>query len=338
MKDATVLITGATGFTGSVLLRKLCERAGRVQAIARPSSDISAFADLPVKWYRGDVFDPATIESAVQGVQYIFHVAACYRTAGLSDEVYHDVHVKSTQRLVEAALKQPDFKRFVHTSTVGVHGHIDEPPADETYRFKPGDIYQRTKAEAETWLHTYAAEHDLPYTVIRPAAIMGPDDRRLLKFFKMACWPLCPLLGSGRGLYHLIHVDDLTELMMRAATHPDAQGEAFICGNDRAVRIDELGRCAAEALGYPFRPLRLPAGPFFVAGDLCEAVCKPLGIEPPIYRRRVAFYTKDRSFRTSKIRDVLGYTCRYTNESAIRDTALGYAARGWLPRRNEPTA
>ena len=328
----TVLVTGATGFTGSVLVRKLVERGVTVHAIAR-NEPPAALRALPVKWIRGQVYDPAVAREAVAGVQFVFHVAAAYRAAGIADEIYELVHVTSTKLLVEAAAAQPGFQRFIHVSTVGVHGHIDNPPADETYRFAPGDLYQNTKAEAERWLHANAARFNLDYTVIRPAAIMGADDTRLLKVFKLATKPVFPMLGFGRCLYHLIHVEDLADAMLVAATHPKASGEAFIIGNVEPIRLADMGRTIARALGYPFIPVRIPAWPFFLAAGLCEAVCKPFGLEPPIHRRRVAFFTKDRAFNTAKMRERLGFTPRFTNEQGILETAKGYVAKGWLKSR-----
>lgn len=327
-----VLVTGATGFTGSVLTRKLVERGVIVRAIAR-NEPPESLRSLPVQWFRGQVYDPEVVRAASAGVHVVFHVAAAYRAAGVADEVYELVHVTSTKLLVESVSGQPGFQRFVHVSTVGVHGHIDNPPADETYRFAPGDLYQNTKAQAERWLHENAPRFNLPYTVIRPAAIMGADDTRLLKVFKMATKPVFPMLGFGKCLYHLIHVEDLTDAMMLAATHPAAVGEAFIVGNTEPVRLVDMGRLIARTLGYPFRPIRIPAWPFFLAAGLCEAVCKPLGVEPPLHRRRVAFFTKDRAFNTAKLRDRLGFVPRYDNIRGIEETARAYAAKGWLKSR-----
>lgn len=329
-EGALALVTGATGFTGSVLVRKLCERGTRVRAVARGTSKLDELRDLPVDWIRGDVADAATIERAAAGVDYVFHVAAAYRESGLSDEVYRRVHVASTRLLAQAVLANPGFKRFVHVSTVGVHGHIACPPANEEYPFDPGDIYQKTKAEAELWLRDFAPKHRLPFTVIRPAAIYGPGDRRLLKVFKMAAKPFFPVLGRSKGLYHLIHVDDLTEVFLLAATHPAALGQVFICGDPAAVSLAQMVRSIAEEYGKMPRLIRIPAGPVFWLAGLCEAVCRPFGVAPPLYRRRVAFFTKDRSFDTAKLRDRLGYAYRWTGDQGLRATARWYLEHGWV--------
>ena len=330
-KGTLVLVTGATGFTGAVLVRKLCEAGVRVRAIARASSNRAELSGLPIEWVEGNVYDPATVEKAVAGVEIIFHVAAAYREAGITDDMYRKVHVESTQLLAKAALKQPGFKRFVHVSTVGVHGHIERPPANEEYPFSPGDVYQETKAEAELWLREFAPKNGLPFAVVRPAAIYGPGDKRLFKIFKMAAWPFFPVLGRARGqLYHLIHVEDLAGIFMLAAVHPNAQGEVFIGGDPKALALADIIEVIASEYGRKARLLRIPAWPFFWAAAVCEAVCKPFGWSPPIYRRRVAFFTKDRSFDTSKLRNRLGYVYGRTTEQGLRDTARWYRDNGWV--------
>ncbi len=239
--------------------------------------------------------------------------------------------MESTQLLARAALKNSDFKRFVHVSTVGVHGHIETPPANETYPFSPGDIYQQTKAEAELWLREFASQNKLPFTVIRPAAIYGPGDRRLLKVFKMATWPVFPVLGRTNGqLYHLIHVEDLAGIFIQAALHPNAQGEVFIGGDPSALALADIVKIIRTELGRKSRMIRIPAWPFFWLAALCETVCKPFGIAPPIYKRRVAFFTKDRSFDTSKLRNRLNFQYQWTTEQGLRATTKWYRDNGWL--------
>lgn len=325
-----VLVTGATGFTGSVLVRKLISSGVKVSAIARQSSNVEQFRDLNIKWIRGNVFDEESVNKAVDNISYIFHLAAAYREAKVSKETYYNVHVKSTQLLAQRAVKLTNFKRFVHVSTVGVHSHIQNPPADENYPINPGDIYQETKAEAELWIRDFAQKEGLPIVVVRPTAIFGPGDKRLLKVFKMASKKWFPLLGFGKCFYHLIHVDDLTDFFMLVATHPKALGDVFICGNTEPITLKEMAIIIGDF--YQRRPhfIRMPAWPFFVLSDICELVCRPLGVEPPIYRRRVAFFTKDRAFNTQKMRSILGFVPRYNNAEGLGETARWYSEQGWI--------
>ena len=327
---AKVLVTGATGFTGSLLVRKLANAGAEVHAIARDFAKISTLGDLKICWHQGQVYDEAVVAAAAKDVQFVFHLAAAYREAKYGDEMYEKVHVTSTRLLAHAALKNKNFKRFVHVSTVGVHGHIANPPADENYPFNPGDIYQETKAEAELWLRRFALENKLPFTVIRPAAIYGPGDTRLLKFFRMASQRWLVLPGTKRGLYHLVHVDDLTNVIMLAAVHPAALNEIFICGNPECMTLERIAAVVAGELGTHFKVVRLSAAPFFLIADICEKICRTFGVEPPIHRRRLAFFTKDRSFNTGKLREKLGYTMQHGNEEGLIETTRWYCAHGLL--------
>jgi dihydroflavonol-4-reductase len=324
------LVTGATGFTGQYLVRQLAQCGVRIRATAREHSSRQGLADIPVDWRTGNLHDARFVREAVQGVDYIFHLASNYRRPGQSEKAHRDVHVVSTQLLAREASSQPGFKRFVHVSTIGVHGHIDNPPADETYRFAPGDSYQRTKLEAEQWLAAFARDSGLPAVVVRPAAIYGPGDRRLLKLFRMATWPVVPLVGYGRGLYHLIHVEDLAEMLMHAAVHPAAPGEAFICAAGEPLPIASIIRQAASAYGLQNRFVRVPAWPLEIAARVCNDVCRVLQVEPPLHPRRIAFFTKDRAFNASKMQRVLGFTPRVNHEEGIARTARWYAEQGWV--------
>ncbi|MGB3293528.1 MAG: NAD-dependent epimerase/dehydratase family protein [Phormidesmis sp.] len=328
--DSRVLITGATGFTGTVLTRKLVAQGVEVVAIARPTSDTQKFADLPIQWFKGDVFDEALIDQAMAGVTHIFHMVTPFREAKSPDSGYHNVHVLSTQLLARAALKQPSFQRFVHVSTIGIHGHIEDPPADETYRTAPGDIYQQTKLEGERWIKEFAADTGLSFTIVRPAVIYGPGDKRLLKVYKMVSKGWVPAIGDGSNLLHFIHVDDLTDGLLIAATHPKAVGETFICGNEGAITFKEMVSLISEQYSVPTRFLSLPGAPLFALADLCELVFRPLGIEPPLYRRRLAFYTKDRSFNTSKIRNLLGFTPQHSDQEGIKAVGQWYLDHQWV--------
>jgi nucleoside-diphosphate-sugar epimerase len=331
VSGTTVLVTGGTGFTGSNLVRKLVDTEDvEVHGIARPSSEIDEDLAEAVTWYRGDVYDAEVVEEAMGGVHYVFHLAACFRDPAADDDEYRKVHVESTKLLAEAARQQPSFQRFVHTSTIGVHGHVENPPADETAPYNPGDLYQETKLEAELWIRDYASQEGLPLSVIRPAAIMGPSDRRLLKLFKFAKYGFFPLLDGHNTRYHLIHVEDLTDSMLLAAHHPEALGEVFICGNAEPTSVVEILTQIGDMLDRNVRFVHLPSGPLFMLADATEWVSDRLGVEPILYRRRMAFFTKDRAFDTSKLRDTLDFSYRYNNETGIRHTARGYRKKGWL--------
>jgi nucleoside-diphosphate-sugar epimerase len=324
------LVTGATGFTGRVLAGQLASTGAQVRLLVRNRARWQRNGDPSgVEVLEGDVRDRQAVAAAMDGIDTVFHLAALYRVAGLPEQAYWDVHVTGTANLLEAA-RAAGVARFVHCSTVGVHGHVDEPPADETYRVAPADAYQRSKLEGERLALRCHREAGLPVTVIRPTAIYGPGDTRLLKLFRLAAMRPTVILGSGRIYYHMVHVDDLAESFLLAANVDAAVGEVFIVGGEEVLTLNQLLERIAATLGASGRILHLPALPAQLLGSMCEAICRPFGLSPPIYRRRVDFFTKSRAFCIDKAKRVLGYRPAVTLQDGLAETAASYRALGLI--------
>lgn len=324
-----VLVTGGTGFTGSHLVRALVRDGHPVRVIARSAERARRTLPAEVEIIEGDVADPQVVGRAVRGQEVIYHLAAAFREAGIPDSRYREVHVDATRLLLEAS-RAEGVRRFVHCSTVGVHSHIENPPADESWPHTPGDIYQSTKSEGEKLALDFQRQHDFPLSVARPAPIYGPGDLRLLKLFRSIARRRFAMIGSGNVFFHMVYVEDLVRGMRLQAERPEAVGEVFIFAGEEYVTLNALTAKIAAAVGVPRPRLRLPAWPFFMAGYLCEKVCVPLRIEPPIYRRRVAFFTKSRAFRIDKARRLLGYEPRVDLDTGIRTTVEWYREYGHL--------
>ena len=323
------LVTGATGFTGSHLVRSLVRDGHRVRVLVRSTERAKALLPPGIEVVTGEIDDSSTIAGAVSGSQIIYHLAAAYREARHTDQYYWDVNVGFTSLLLDAARSQ-GIQRFVHCSTVGVMSHITNPPADEQHPHQPADVYQRTKSEAEK-LALASHRDGIPVTVARPTAIYGPGDTRLLKMFRLIADERFVMLGSGDIYYHMVHVDDLVGGLRLLGSHPRAIGEIFILGGERYYRLRTIVEMIARAVGVKPPRWRLPAWPFQVAGTVCERICIPFGIEPPIYRRRVDFFTKSRAFTIQKAQRLIGYAPRVELESGIRSTVAWYRTHGYLP-------
>jgi len=327
---ALTLVTGATGFTGSHLVRSLMADGVPVRIIARSAERARQIFPDGIEIIEGDIADPQVIERAMAGVGTVYHLAAVYREAKHPDLRYREVNVEASRLLLEAAVRA-SVRRYVHCSTVGVHGHIAAPPADESTAYAPGDVYQATKCEAEQLALTYRDR--IPLAVARPTAIYGPGDTRLLKMFRLITQQRFPLLGGGENYYHTVHVKDLVLGLRLLGTHSRAVGEVFILGGESYLKLSELAAMIASVAGVPPPWLRLPVRPFQLAGSLVEKLCVPLGIEPPIYRRRVDFFTKSRAFSIEKARRLLGYRPEVRLMDGIRETMDWYIAHGYLQPR-----
>lgn len=324
-----VALTGASGYTGGHLLRRLLSRGDSVQALVRESSLTSELKSSGAEIVTGALDRQDDLRRLVAGCDGVIHVAAVYRTAGHPDSYYREVNVEGTRKLLEAA-KEAGVRRFVHTSTVGVHGDVKNPPADETAPLAPSDIYQVTKVEGEAAAREFGRAHGLEVVIVRPGAIYGPGETRLLKVFRSIARGRYAVVGSGAPHYHLVYIDDLVEGFLRALDCREAAGETFIMAGPRSLSQNDLAREVAQATGGSVWPFHIPAWPIQRLGDLVEGVCVPLRLEPPLHRRRVDFWVKNRSFSIEKARRVLGYDPKVGPEEGIRRTAEWYRDHSWI--------
>ena len=328
-----VLVTGATGFTGGHLAAALVRRGHRVRALVRPRS-LSRFLEsglgkLGVEPIEGDLAIIESIERATEGVEVVYHIAATYREAGQPAAAYRRINVDGTRHVLEAA-HAAGAARVVHCSTGGVHGHISDPPANEDAPFNPGDVYQETKLEAERVARMFGRTHSLDVVIARPIGIYGPGDSRFLKMFRGLARGRFPLLGSGEIFYHLTYIEDLVEGFRLCGEVPAAAGGTFLLAGPRYTTLNELIALIAKELNVAPPRFHWPVWPFWTAGLLCEAVCVPLRIEPPLYRRRVDFYTKSRAFDITRARTELGYDPKIDLSDGVRRTAAWYREQGLL--------
>jgi dihydroflavonol-4-reductase len=259
----------------------------------------------------------------------VYHIAATYREAGQPDAAYRAVNVEGTRHVLEAALAL-GARRVVHCSTGGVHGHIEHPPANEDAPFSPGDVYQETKLEAEQLAREFGRARGLDVVVARPIGIYGPGDTRFLKMFRGIARGRFPMLGPGEVFYHLTYIDDLVEGLRLCGEVPAAAGRTYLLAGPTYTTLNELAATMARELDVRPPRWRLPVWPFWTAGLLCEMICVPLRIEPPLYRRRVDFYTKSRAFDTTRARQELGYAPRVELADGIRRTIAWYREQGLL--------
>jgi dihydroflavonol-4-reductase len=325
-----VLVTGATGFTGGHLARALKARGHEVWAMVRMPQAAAHLADAGILLTIGDLARPEALPHAVKGgFDVIYNIAALYRQAGLPDSVYHQVNATAVGQLIEAAAAA-GVRRVVHCSTVGVHGDIARPPASEDAPLGPGDVYQVSKVEGERIAREAAARTGVEVVIARPSGIYGPGDRRLLKLFRAVARRRFVILGDGKIFYHLTYIDDLVEGFRLCGEVPRAAGRTYILAGGEVPTLNDLVAMIARDAHVPAPSLHVPVWPFWIAGAACEAICAPFGIEPPLYRRRVDFFTKSRAFDISRARQELGYQPSVDLREGIHRTLEWYRAQGWI--------
>ena len=323
------LVTGGTGFTGSHLVRRLLARGDTVRVL---DSSPGLFADDLQKEGAeitlGSVTDSQTVDRIMADVEQVFHVAAVFRQINLPDRVYKEVNADGTRVVGEAALRH-GVTSFVYCSTQGVHGNIASPPGNEDSPICPEDYYQQTKYEGEQAV-TDLVLRGLPATTLRPMAIYGPGDpARFLHLFRRVKGGRFLMFGDGKTLYHPLYIDNLVDAFELAAATPGT-GEIYLIGDAHYYTLNDLVTAVGTSMGQEVRIVHLPFQPLWAAAIVCETVCKPLGIEPPLFRRRADWFRQNRAFTIDKAKRDLGYDPKVDLPTGLARTAAWYQENGYL--------
>lgn len=324
------LVTGGTGFTGSHLARRLMDRGYEVRVLdTEKGLFYDELRDRGAAISLGTVNDRPLVENLVRGCEVVFHTAAAFRQLGASRKHYWNVNVEGTRTVAEAS-HYYGVRRLVYCSTCGVHGNVKSPPCDEEAPIVPEDYYQYTKNEGERILQRWV-DKGLDAVILRPAAIYGPGDPgRFLMLFRLVHRGYFPMFGPGRTLYHPLYIDNLIDAFEHAAQADRIKGKAFLVADDRYWTLNELVEQVAEAIGVTVRIYHYPYLPLLWAAWVCEVVCRPLRISPPIFRRRVAWYKHDRAFSIAKAKELLGYQPRVDLSTGLRKAVKWYRDNGYL--------
>jgi dihydroflavonol-4-reductase len=321
-----IAITGATGFTGGALARRLVAMGYRVRALTRRLPD-DAHAN-GIEWVMGSLSDRDALAALVQGAQCCFHIAAMYRSEGSRDE-FMAVNRDSTRDLL-AISRTAGVQRFIYCSSIGVHGHVAVTPADEDAPFDPRDPYQESKLEAEALCREEMTRPGMHVVIVRPCAIYGPGDTRMLKMFRLVQQRRFIFIGSARPNFHPVYIDDLVDGFLLAMTSADAPGGTFILGGRDYLPLRAYVATAAQTLQVPPPQLVLPYKLVNALARGCELLCAPLGIQPPLHRRRLTFFKHNRAFSIARAQQALGYAPAVGLEEGFRRTVAWYRAEGML--------
>lgn len=333
-----VLITGGTGFIGSRLaLRCLADgETVRVLAGAHTAAEranAAAIEGAGGEVVSGSVTDRNAVGRAVRGVGVIHHLAAAQHEAGAPDHHFRRVNVEGTERLLDAA-EVAGVRRFVHGSTIGIWGAGSPGIIDDATPPAPDNVYGATKLEAERLV--LAAGERLPATVVRISETYGPGDMRLLKLFKAVREGLFTTIGDGRNLHQPIFVDDLVDALRLGARREEALGRAWIAAGAEVLSTTQMVEAVADALGVERSHLRLPMWPLAATAWALETTLGPLGVTPPLHRRRLDFFRKNFRLSIAWSRAALGFAPRVDFATGAGLTARWYREEGWLPAPAAP--
>lgn len=330
-----VAITGGTGFIGSRLALKCLERGYEVKVLGLENTPAESqnTAELKRKGIQvvsASVMDRDSLFRELKDVDVVYHLAAAQHEMNVPDEHFRDINVSGTRNVLDASVENR-VKRFVHGSTIGVYGIVDGKINENTV-CNPENIYGVTKLEGEDLALSFQGK--IPVTVIRIPEVYGPGDRRLLKLFKMIQKNRFFMIGNGKNLHHLIYIDDLIQAFFLAAEKPEALGEVFLLAGERPVSTNEMVNTIAAHLRVKGSLFRVPFGPVYILAATLETVLRPLGIQPPLHRRRMDFFKKSFELSWDKAQKSLGFYPKVSFSDGALETAKWYVSMGFIKNTN----
>lgn len=310
------LVTGAAGFIGSVLSRELNHQGHKIRALALPGESTTELDELGIDIRRGDLTNPESLRGICDGIDTVFHLAGRVTDWGRRELFYRAIFDATRNLLDEASGRTMRFIYISSIAAIGFGRHMkgirETDPA-----FKSGIPYNDAKLDAERLVMQYHDAGRIACTVIRPANVTGPGSvwvRDILD--KMRSMPL-PLIDGGRYSSSLIFVDNLVDGIILAATKDIARGKTYHLRDDWDVTWRQyitdigaiIGKRPVGSVPYPVANL---------LGRLCDAVCTPLGVRPPLTRMAVEITGRDLDVDNTLAKRDLGWSTRITYQEAIQ--------------------
>lgn len=323
------LVTGATGFIGSHLVEFLLQKGMEVRCLLRHPDQLGWLKGLPIQIIKGDCLEKSSLIAAVQGMDYVFHLAGV--TRAVHAETYFSVNAQGTDHLVRACLQHnPDLKRFILLSSQAAAGPgLTNEKKKETDPCNPVSPYGESKRMAEEFCLKYCRE--IPLTILRPSAVYGPRDRDIYAQFKLIAKRIKPVLKNQVQQISFCYVQDVIQALWLAAQTPLQSGEIFFLSDGHDYRIADIGDAFEKALNL--KALRLPvpktlvSAMAFFSGFISKFSGKPALIHPG---RAKEMAQKNWLCDMTKAQTMLGFNPEFNLMQGAALTAAWYKKQNWL--------
>jgi len=325
-----VLLTGASGFVGSAVARRLRAAGFPVRALVRTTSPVAHLSDLGLDFVTGDLRDADSVRRAMAGIRYLFHVAADYRLWARNPDELTQTNVAGTRLLMQEAMRA-GVERVVYTSSVAtLAARTDGVSADETMPLtedKAIGVYKRSKVAAERAVEALIAE-GLPAMIVNPSTPIGPRDVKPTPtgriIVEAASGRMPAFVDTG---LNMVHVDDVAEGHF-AAFERGRIGERYVLGGQNATLADILATVAGVVGRRPPR-IRIPRQALMPFAHVTEAVARVTGREPMLTRDGLRMSKNKMFFSSAKAEAELGYRARPYREG-ITDAIEWFRRAGYL--------
>ncbi len=327
---AEILVTGATGHVGNVLIRALLSKNKRVRALVFPGEDTTSLSDFDIERVEGDILEPGSVREAIRGVRYVYHLASLISTGGLSGELVRRVNIEGT-RNVAVACRESRVKRLVYVSSVHALERPDEGTIiDEKLHFDPDNpagVYDRSKAAASLEVERLIRT-GLDAVIVCPTGIIGPDDYRRSELGRMICrWLEKRPHWMVDGYFDFVDVRDVADGLM-AACERGVTGETYLLSGSRISLARMRNLVQAEA-GIHSPALKLPASLALFGAKVVYPIQKRIGRTNGFTPYAIETVMSNSYISSAKAQAALGFTSRPIEQS-VRDTVAWWRAHSAL--------
>jgi nucleoside-diphosphate-sugar epimerase len=326
----TTLATGATGFLGAALTRRLLADGEQVRVLARSPTKARPLAEQGAEVIVGDITDTSAVAAAVDGVRVVYHLAGRLLAPGVEAAEYHRTHVDGTGVVLACCRRQASLERFVHCSTTGVVGVTGERPADETAPLRPTNVYEATKADAELAVRNRWRD-GFPAVIARPGLVYGPGDLHLLAFFRAVLRRQFRPIGRQAVWLHPLYIEDLADGLARCGRNAEAVGQCFHLAGRAPVRLGDLAAAIARAGGTRMPPGHIPLPAARAVAALGDRLPPKLRRSAPLTSSRLDFLTHSRAYDVRKARRLLAFTAPTDLPTGAARSIAWYRDAGYLP-------
>jgi dihydroflavonol-4-reductase len=325
------LITGATGFLGPYLVRRLATNGSECRCLVRNGADTSKLELNGVETVVGDITQPETLTGLADDVDCLLHMATLghMNNYTVTEQMFEQINVMGTINIMTEALRA-GVPKVIHCSSVAAMGICQDNPATEQSACNPHHPYGRSKLRAEQEVLRLVTERRLPASIVRFSMIYGPGDPRdMLTLTRMAKKGLWPTIGSRPKLTPLIHADDAAQGLLLAA-EKGKPGEIYLITNRQSEPFDRLRRIISKGLGIWRPPIYVPEWAALGLASAVERSFALVGKQPPVARKNIESTLADRVFSTEKAQREIGFEPKIGVKAGLEQTVQWYMDKGWV--------
>ena len=325
------LITGATGFVGPHLIKKLIDEGHTCKCLVRQGSENKIPEIDGITIITGDITKPETLVGIAEDADCLLHLATLGHMSNftVTENMFNKINVQGTINIMGEALRA-GVRSVVHCSSVAAMGICDEIPSTEKTKCNPHHPYGRSKMQAETEVLKRVKENNLPAVIIRFSMVYGPGDTRdILKLTRMAKKGLFPKVGNRPKQTPLIHVQDAIDGML-LASKKGTPGEIYLLTNMESEPFDTIRELIQEALGLKKRAVYVPEWAALTLAMFIEKSFTLIGKSPPVSRKNIESTLTDRVFSVKKAIRELGFDPKIKPTVGLSETVKWYMDNEWI--------